>query len=94
MRIRYIGHIINLVVQAFLFLSVVKMEELELYDKQEQIKGPIDDEARRIQFRLLRPLGKAYNIIVYIRESPSKTAKFRELAGRIVLMDNRTRWNS
>jgi hypothetical protein len=67
------------------------MEELKLYNKQEQIKGPIDDEARKIQFRLLRPLGKAYNIIVYIYKSLNKIIKFKELIGKMVLMDNRTR---
>jgi hypothetical protein len=94
MRIRCIGHIINLVVQAFLFSGVVKIEELESYDEQEQIEGPMDNEARRIQFRLLGPLGKGHNIVVHIRGSPGRTAKFRQLAGRMVPMDNRTRWNS
>ena len=36
MRIRYIGHIINLIVQAFLFIGVVKIDELKSYDKQEK----------------------------------------------------------
>jgi hypothetical protein len=31
-RIRCIGHIINLVVQAFLFANVMDLDELELYD--------------------------------------------------------------
>jgi hypothetical protein len=77
MQIRYISHIINLVVQAFLFSSVVKIEELKSYDKQEQIEGPIDNEARRIQFRLLGLLSKGHNIVVHIRKSPGKIAKFR-----------------
>ena len=32
-RIRCIGHIINLVVQAFLFTNIIKIKELELYDE-------------------------------------------------------------
>jgi hypothetical protein len=32
--------------------------------------------------------------VVYIRGSASRTEEFRELVGRIILMDNRTRWNS
>jgi hypothetical protein len=91
MRIYYIGHIINLIIQAFLFSGVVKMEELESYNEQEQIEGPMDNEARRIQFRLLGPLGKGHNIVVHIRGSPGRIAKFRQLTGRIVPMDNRTR---
>jgi hypothetical protein len=94
MRIRCISHIINLVVQAFLFTGVITLEQLESYDEQEQTKQLLNNEARRVQFRLLGPLGKAHNIVVYIRSSPSRTAEWRELAGRMIPMDNRTRWNS
>ena len=51
-RIRCIGHIINLAVQAFLFANVMKIEELELYDAEDQNEQPTDQEARRIRFRL------------------------------------------
>ena len=54
----------------------------------------IDIEARRIKFRLLGPLGQGHNIVVHIRGSASRTEEFRELAGRMIPMDNRTRWNS
>jgi hypothetical protein len=53
-----------------------------------------DNEAKRVKFRLLGPLGQAYNIIVHMRGSPSRTAEFIKLAGRIILMDNHIRWNS
>jgi hypothetical protein len=91
MQIRCISYIINLVVQAFLFSDVIKIEELELYDEQEQSRDPIDKEAKRIKFRLLGPLGQAHNIIVYICRSSSRTAEFKELIGRIIPIDNRTR---
>jgi hypothetical protein len=93
-RIRCIGHIINLAVQAFLFATVFKAEELESYDEQDRSGEPMDNEARRARFRLLRPLGQAHNIVVHIRRSAGRTAQFRELAGRMIPMDNRTRWNS
>ena len=32
-QIRCIGHIINLVIQAFLFANIIKLEELESYDE-------------------------------------------------------------
>jgi hypothetical protein len=54
----------------------------------------MDKEAMRAKFRLLGPLGKGHNIVVYIRESASKIAQFVKLAGRLVPMDNRMRWNS
>jgi hypothetical protein len=46
------------------------------------------------KFRLLGPLGKLHNIIVFIRSSPGRTEEFVELAQRMVPLDNRTRWNS
>jgi len=39
-----------------LFASVIKIEELEAYNKQDQIKELTDKEAKRAKFRLLGPL--------------------------------------
>jgi hypothetical protein len=73
---------------------VVRPEELEAYDDQEKGGEPTDEEARRIKFRLLGPLGQGHNIVVHIWGSPGRTDRFRQLAGRMIPMDNRTRWNS
>ena len=56
------------------------IKELKSYDKQKQ-------------FRLLGPLGQGHNIVCHIR-SAAHTARFKQLAGRLIPMDNRTRWNS
>ena len=40
------------------------------------------------------PLGQAHNIVVHIRGSSARMDIFRKLAGRIIPMDNCTRWNS
>jgi hypothetical protein len=32
--------------------------------------------------------------VVHIRKSPAKTARFKKLAGKIIPINNRTRWNS
>jgi hypothetical protein len=40
------------------------------------------------------PLRKLYNIVMHIRQSADRTKEFKDLAGRMVLLDNRTRWNS
>jgi hypothetical protein len=93
-RIRCIGYIINLVVQAFLFINLVDIDELESYDEGEVDGQLIDEEAKKAKFRLLGPLGKAYNIMVHIRSSGRRVDYFRSLAGRMILIDNRTRWNS
>jgi hypothetical protein len=93
-RIRCSGHIINLAVQAFLFANVIEMDELESYDDKERQGDIGDEEARRTRFRLMGPLGKIHNIVVYIRGSTTRATEFVELAGRLIPLDNRTRWNS
>jgi hypothetical protein len=93
-RIRCTGHIINLAVQAFLFHSLIEIEQLELFDEQEA-KGEIgDEEQKRATFRVMGPLGKLHNIIVHIRSSAGRTKEFKHLAERMIPLDNRTRWNS
>ena len=73
---------------------MVELEELESYDEQDEIGVFEDHEAMRIQFRLMGPLGQAHNIVVYIRGSTSRIEEFKELVGRMIPMDNHTRWNS
>jgi len=92
-RLRCIGHIINLVVQAFLFQDVMDTEELMSYDDKEK-QGDIHDQDQRQQFRLLGPLGKLHNIVVYIQKSLQRVKAFLDSAKRMVPLDNRTRWNS
>jgi len=77
-----------------LFTDLVDIDELESYDETEADEELIDEEAKKVKFRLLGPLGKAHNIIVYIWSSGGRADHFRKLAGRMILMDNRTRWNS
>ena len=70
------------------------MVELESYDEQDRAGQLIDVEERKIKFWLIGPLGQAYNIVVYICGLAGQTEEFRALAGRMILLDNRTRWNS
>jgi hypothetical protein len=93
-RIRCIGHIINLAVQAFLFQNILDIEELESYDEKEKKGEKGDDEEKRAKFRLMGPLGQLHNIIVHIRGSPRRINAFLEITGRMIPLDNRTRWNS
>ena len=88
------GHIINLVIQAFLFANQISLESLNSYDEQEQARVFNVTEAIRAQFRLIGPLGQAHNIVVHIRGLAGRTEEFRTLANRLIPMDNRTRWNS
>ncbi|KAF1990214.1 hypothetical protein K402DRAFT_302375, partial [Aulographum hederae CBS 113979] len=40
------------------------------------------------------PLGKLHNHVVHIRRSANRTTWFRDRAGKIIPLDNSTRWNS
>jgi hypothetical protein len=94
-RLRCLGHMVNLIVQAFLF-STISIEELESYDKKEQEEDHIHDSETetRAQFRTMGVLGKVHNITVHIRGSASRTNEFVKEAGKRIPLDNRTRWNS
>jgi len=93
-RTRCIGHIINLAVQAFLFQDLVEIEQLALYDENEGDTELEDEQEGRDTIQGIGPLGKLHNIVVHIRGSPGRTRQFKELAGRLIPLDNRTRWNS
>ena len=69
---------------------MINIKELQLYNNVKANVNRIfsDDEARKARFRLLKPLSKAYNIVVHIRGSPSYIARFRALARRIIPIDN------
>ncbi|OWT42270.1 hypothetical protein VFPPC_18424 [Pochonia chlamydosporia 170] len=90
-RLRCLGHVINLAVQAFLFKDSLDLNQCEQYDDSE---GHAEIQKQRAKFRLLGPLGKLHNLVVNIRSSSGRTKEFKELAGRLIPLDNRTRWNS
>jgi hypothetical protein len=48
MCICYISYIINLIIQAFLFTSVIKINELKSYDKQEKNKQLLFNKAKKL----------------------------------------------
>jgi hypothetical protein len=73
---------------------VINIKELKSYDDKEQRGDTGDKEAKRIKFRLIGPLGQIHNIVIYIRGSTARIAKFLELVSRMILLNNRTRWNS
>jgi hypothetical protein len=67
---------------------MIVIEELESYNDQDRNRDVIDKEVRRARFRLLGPLGQGHNIIAHVRGSPAYTKIFKELVGRMILMDN------
>jgi len=69
---------------------VINIKELQSYNNVEADVDKIllDNEARKARFRLLGPLSKAYNIVVYICGSLSCIARFRALVRRIIPINN------
>jgi hAT family C-terminal dimerisation region len=97
-RIRCQGHTINLVVQAFLFS---RAQQASLQPCADGDEANLADQAdadttaqKEERFREMGLLGRLHNIIVHTRSSPGRMKQFKSLAGRMVPLDNSTRWNS
>jgi hypothetical protein len=70
------------------------MDELESYNEIETDRELTDKEIKKTKFKFLKFLSKIYNIVIYIRSLGDRANYFRKLAEKIILIDNRTRWNS
>lgn len=95
-RIRCLGHLINLFVQAFMFSgtsSALSTEELVTAD-EEELQGQPPSVIRAAKMRIIGSIGKLHNVVVHIRGSGQRTKEFLDQARRMIPLDNRTRWNS
>ena len=73
-RLRSLGHIINLVVKAFLW-----GDDPETFERETDTLRSMDDEEAELQlWRKQGPLGKLHNIIVWIGRSPQRRDKFED----------------
>ena len=104
-RIRCIGHVINLAVQAFLFhkdeeaveVAIRTAEELQREEQHLNIHSEEEynqDEATQEKWREIGALGKIHNIAVWLRCSTERYQAFLKLANKMLKRDNDTRWNS
>ncbi|KAH7460529.1 hypothetical protein FOMA001_g19543 [Fusarium oxysporum f. sp. matthiolae] len=105
-RLRCSGHIMNLIVQAFLFRSKAKKiqeDEREGIDEayqrlcrlSEREEGGIITKAQATEeWREFSVLGKLHNLCIYSRSSTSIYNDFKAEIGRALPRDNDTRWNS
>jgi hypothetical protein len=74
-----------------LFFNTINIKKLESYDKMDK-KGELSRNKDAIEkFRLLRPLGKLYNILIHSRSTSAYKKEFIVLVGRIVPLNGRTR---
>jgi hypothetical protein len=94
-QIRCVGHIINLIVQAFLF-GELQEDELENFERDEKQEYSIDIDKQKQRVRQqMSSMGKLHNIVVHIRSSAARTKAFCDNSeGKRIILDNRTRWNS
>jgi hypothetical protein len=90
-RIRCQGHILNLSVHSFLFVTDsenLEDDTLGTMEVKEQLK--LIEEWRK-----QGPLGMLHNFIVYLQASPQRMQKFLKLSkSHRLARDNKTRWNS
>jgi hypothetical protein len=78
-RIRYINYIINLVVQAFLFINMIDLDEFESYDLKNANGKFINEKIIKIKFRFLELFYQEYNIVIHIRKLNIRTDHFKKL---------------
>ena len=76
-QIRYIGYIINLTVQVYLFSTSTK--DIKSYDKREGSQS--EEKASRYQ-KSIGSFRKLYNIANYIRGSLARIVEFKTLIGK------------
>ena len=64
--------------------------------KDEESELALDEKRKRGKNirNIMGPMGKLHNYVVHIRSSANRTTWFIERAGKMVPLDNRTRWNS
>ena len=100
-RIRCHGHVINLVVQAFLFMDSKEAVEEVCKEIEELDQASYDMEMieawkknKSLGWRQMGPLGKVHNIAIHIRANDYRYNQFKKRAGRVLALDNDTRWNS
>jgi len=97
-RVRCFGHIITLVVKAFLWGDKFEKFECEVHTFEE-----IQQESELLQaWRKKGPLGKLYNIATWILRSPQKRERFAKVVKQqlpdcavlVPLVGNATRWHT
>ena len=95
---RYIGHILNFIVKAFLFTNNSKEQLIESYDREDKLEEKLDNKRQKKKANSTRVkmgiIGKIYNLVVYIHASPNYINKFEALSRKLIPLDNRTRQNS
>ena len=95
-RLRCFGHVINLVVKAFLWGEDPEAFEIEVTNYQALEK----EQEELLAWRKKGPCGKLHNLLVYITRSPQRRDRFEEKVKQLhphsslltLICGNETRW--
>jgi hypothetical protein len=100
-RLRCVGHMINIAVQAFFFAKNKEAVDLAI-EEAERSGISIDDELSQLYeksddnggFIKVTPLQKILSFTSYLRRSDRQYNAFKRMAGKVIRSPNDTRWNS
>jgi hypothetical protein len=73
---------------------MINLDELESYDLKDADGEFTNKKITKAKFRFLKLFNQRYNIVIYMYGLSIRTDYFRKLAERIILINNRTKWNS
>jgi hypothetical protein len=101
-RLRCLGHILNLIAQAFIYAikQAPSEDDFASYDSADAVQEAelerLIVRTRKAKVRRMGPLGKAHNIVIHIMSSPHHIKIWFKILNQELRpkMDNRTRWNS
>jgi hypothetical protein len=94
------SYIINLAVQAFLFIDSKEAVEAACQKIEELDKAVYNTDIiegwrkkKALGWQEIGPFSKVYNICIYIRANDYQYNLFQKHAGRVLGLDNNTCWN-
>ncbi|EXU94461.1 hAT family dimerization domain protein, partial [Metarhizium robertsii] len=94
-RIRCLGHVINLAASAFIYRQNNEADELSKLNLPTQGKKKEKDEIKSpSKWRKLGPVGKLFNLVKLIHASNANMNSFTNITGCQMPLPNATRWNS
>jgi hypothetical protein len=73
---------------------MINLDEFKSYDLKNEDGKLTNKKIKIIRFKFLKLFGYKHNIVIHIRELSVRTEYIRTLIKRIILINNRTKWNS
>jgi hypothetical protein len=93
-RIRCLGHVINLAASAFIYKQNNEVDKIASQGQNEGKKKEKEEIKQPLEWRKLGPVGKLFNLVKLIHASNANTNSFKSITGCQMPLANATRWNS